>query len=770
MKLFQIALLFTLGAGQAFGASDAASVVTAMTKSATGITLQTDQGTLILEPWTNRIIHVVAFHNPDWKGAYNPAVIGKPHQVAWTVAETSEAYTLSTPALQVRVDRATAALSFRDPSGKIILDEPAHARSTPVSSDGPQAVRQDFAGSGAYFGLGQHPNGLMNYAGNIIHLQQANRDVAVPMLVSQSGYGILWNDAAVTDVDVGTASDPAGLTFRSEAGGGIDYDFIYGPTLDDVVAGYRDLTGDAPMMARWTWGLFQSKEHYATQQELLAVAAKYRALHAPLDAVVQDWQYWQAGQWGSHVMNPARYPDPAGMMQTLHGEHVHAIISVWPRFDLGTANLAELDKAGGMLAPVYPNVYPKGEGRWYDPFSAAGRDIYWRQIMRTLGRDGFDGWWLDASEAELGGQWGQMRDITTAAGPGAVVYNAYPLMHTTAVHDGMRRDIPGKRVFILTRSAYAGQQRNGAITWSGDTSGSWDNFRRQIPEGLNFSLSGIPYWSNDIGGFFGGDPKDPAYAELFTRWYEYGVFNPMFRVHGTGDSKELWQFEPDIQQILLRYDQLRYRLLPYIYSLSWDVTHNRGTMMRPLVMDFQDDPQVADITNQYMFGKALLVNPVTQKGAAVRTVYLPGKTPWYDFWTGTRFGAGQVIAAKADLGTIPVYVRAGSVLPLGPVVQYANEETDKPTELRVYPGADGQFLLYDDAGDGYGYQKGQYATVRLSWNDAEHRLIIGRRQGSYPGMAKSRRFEVTCGFTSTQKPQAVSYTGGERSVLLPDCR
>ncbi|MDE1984913.1 MAG: glycoside hydrolase family 31 protein [Alphaproteobacteria bacterium] len=770
MKLFQIALLFTLGAGQAFGASDAASVVTAMTTSATGITLQTDQGTLILEPWTNRIIHVVAFHNPDWKGAYNPAVIGKPHQVAWTVAETSEAYTLSTPALQVRVDRATAALSFRDPSGKIILDEPAHARSTPVSSDGPQAVRQDFAGSGAYFGLGQHPNGLMNYAGNIIHLQQANRDVAVPMLVSQSGYGILWNDAAVTDVDVGTASDPAGLTFRSEAGGGIDYDFIYGPTLDDVVAGYRDLTGDAPMMARWTWGLFQSKEHYATQQELLAVAAKYRALHAPLDAVVQDWQYWQAGQWGSHVMNPARYPDPAGMMQTLHGEHVHAIISVWPRFDLGTANLAELDKAGGMLAPVYPNVYPKGEGRWYDPFSAAGRDIYWRQIMRTLGRDGFDGWWLDASEAELGGQWGQMRDITTAAGPGAVVYNAYPLMHTTAVHDGMRRDIPGKRVFILTRSAYAGQQRNGAITWSGDTSGSWDNFRRQIPEGLNFSLSGIPYWSNDIGGFFGGDPKDPAYAELFTRWYEYGVFNPMFRVHGTGDSKELWQFEPDIQQILLRYDQLRYRLLPYIYSLSWDVTHNRGTMMRPLVMDFQDDPQVADITNQYMFGKALLVNPVTQKGAAVRTVYLPGKTPWYDFWTGTRFGAGQVIAAKADLGTIPVYVRAGSVLPLGPVVQYANEETDKPTELRVYPGADGQFLLYDDAGDGYGYQKGQYATVRLSWNDAEHRLIIGRRQGSYPGMAKSRRFEVTCGFTSTQKPQAVSYTGGERSVLLPDCR
>ncbi|MDE2501306.1 MAG: glycoside hydrolase family 31 protein, partial [Alphaproteobacteria bacterium] len=747
-------------AGQAFGASDAASVVTAMTTSATGITLQTDQGTLILEPWTNRIIHVVAFHNPDWKGAYNPAVIGKPHQVAWTVAETSEAYTLSTPALQVRVDRATAALSFRDPSGKIILDEPAHARSTPVSSDGPQAVRQDFAGSGAYFGLGQHPNGLMNYAGNIIHLQQANRDVAVPMLVSQSGYGILWNDAAVTDVDVGTASDPAGLTFRSEAGGGIDYDFIYGPTLDDVVAGYRDLTGDAPMMARWTWGLFQSKEHYATQQELLAVAAKYRALHAPLDAVVQDWQYWQAGQWGSHVMNPARYPDPAGMMQTLHGEHVHAIISVWPRFDLGTANLAELDKAGGMLAPVYPNVYPKGEGRWYDPFSAAGRDIYWRQIMRTLGRDGFDGWWLDASEAELGGQWGQMRDITTAAGPGAVVYNAYPLMHTTAVHDGMRRDIPDKRVFILTRSAYAGQQRNGAITWSGDTSGSWDNFRRQIPEGLNFSLSGIPYWSNDIGGFFGGDPKDPAYAELFTRWYEYGVFNPMFRVHGTGDSKELWQFEPDIQQILLRYDQLRYRLLPYIYSLSWDVTHNRGTMMRPLVIDFQDDPQVADITNQYMFGKALLVNPVTQKGAAVRTVYLPGKTPWYDFWTGTRFGAGQVIAAKADLGTIPVYVRAGSVLPLGPVVQYANEETDKPTELRVYPGADGQFLLYDDAGDGYGYQKGQYATVRLSWNDAEHRLIIGRRQGSYPGMAKSRRFEVTCGFTSTQKPQAVSYTGG----------
>lgn len=739
-------------------------------KTDSGVRVETPQGVVVIEPWGPRIIHVSAFRNGAWKGAYNPSVIAKPQKTDWRLQETKTDTIVSTSALQVHIDRASGAVSFLDAKGKLILNEPADARATPASGSGDQQVRQFFVSTGAHFGLGQHSNGLMDYRGNSIQLRQENRDVGVPMLVAQAGYGILWNNAAVTDVHVENPDLPGIVAFRSEAGGGIDYDFIYGPKLDDVVAGYRQLTGDAPMMARWTWGLFQSKEHYETQQELLGIAARYRAMNVPIDAVVQDWQYWSKGQWGAHVMEPARFPDPAAMVKTLHDENVHVIVSVWARFDQNLANLAELEAAHAVYPPLYPNVYPPGMGRWYDAFSPAGRDIYWRQVMKGLGKFGFDGWWLDASEAELGGHWGETRMLETAAGPGSVVYNAYPLMHTTGVYVGMRRDQADKRAFILTRSAYAGQQRNAAITWSGDTQATWDVFRQQVPQGLNFVLSGIPYWSADIGGFFSGNPKTPEYGELFTRWFEFGVFNPMFRVHGTSHPKEIWQFPAETQKVLIDYDRLRYRLLPYIYSLSWDVTRNRGTMMRPLVMDFQNDAKVAAIGDEYMFGKALLVAPVVQKGAASRDVYLPGKQPWYDFWTGAKHPAGT-LAAKADIATIPVYAKAGSVLPLGPVVQYADQKTADPIELRVYPGADGAFALYDDAGDGYGYEKGEHATIRLVWHNSAHRLVLDKREGAFPGMKPRQAFLVTCG-SSAGKGQShrLDYTGAAVSVSLPNCR
>jgi len=773
MKWLLKAGILLLAAGTVSIAAAGGEVgITALKKTASGITLHTTQGILVIEPWTDRIIHVTAYRNADWKGAYNPAVIARPQPVKWQLVESTDAYTLSTPALQVRVNRATAAISFRDSSGKVILDEPENARQTPAQGVG--AVRQEFSEEFGHhypvFGLGQHPTGTFNYRGSTVHLQQANRDVAVPMLVSQRGFGILWNNASVTDVDADVAWDPNQIVLRSEAGGGIDYDFIYGPAIDGVIAGYRHLTGDAPMMARWTWGLFQSKEHYATQQELLDVAAKYRELGAPLDAVVQDWFYWKPGEWGRHVMDPARYPDPAGTVAALHKENVHTIISVWARFDKGLENAKELESIGGLF-PRTSNVYPAGEGRWYDAYLPAARDMYWRQVMKTLGTAGWDGWWLDASEAELSGNWGEMRTLQTAAGPGDVVYNAYPLLHTTGVHDGMRRDMPDKRVFILTRSAYAGQQRNGAITWSGDTAGSWDDFRRQVPEALNFSLSGIPYWSADIGGFFSGDPKDPAYAELFTRWYEFGVFNPMFRVHGTSYPKEIWQFSSEIGKVLLDYDRLRYRLIHYIYSLSWDVTHRGGTMMRPLIMDFQDDANTALIGDEYTFGKGLLVAPVIEKGAQTRTVYLPGRLPWYNFWTGERINSGKSVAVKAELETIPLFLQAGSILPLGPAIQYADQRSSEPMELRIYPGADGHFELYDDQGDGYGYEKGQYATIDLRWNDTKHELSIGTRHGKFPGMPQKIAFKAVCGAgEKAERSSVIIYSGVGRLVPLSGCQ
>ncbi|MGZ3306783.1 MAG: glycoside hydrolase family 31 protein, partial [Asticcacaulis sp.] len=433
------------------------------------------------------------------------------------------------------------------------------------------------------------------------------------------------------------------------------------------------------------------------------------------------------------------------------------------------ANAAELDAAGVLFPKTYPNVYPAGQGRWYDAWNPKGRDLYWRQVMQNLGTLGFDGWWLDASEAELGGNWGEMRDVTTAAGPGAEVFNAYPLMHTMAVHDGMVRDQPDKRAFVLTRSAFAGQQRNAAITWSGDTFGTWDVLRRQIPAALNFSLSGIPYWSADIGGFFGGNPKDPAYAELFTRWYQFGVFNPMFRVHGTSAGKELWAFDDATQKTLIDYDRLRYRLLPYIYSTSWDVTSHHGTMMRALAFDFRTDANVLQIADEYMFGPALLVAPVVQPNTNVRTVYLPAKETWYDFWTGARTDGGKVVVAKADIATIPVFVRSGSILPLGPVKAYADAPSTEPVELRVYPGRDGQYTLYDDSGDGYDYTHGQYATIALNWHDGGKTLDFGPRTGTYAGMPSQIRFTVRCA-AGTGAGQTVVYSGKAQSVSLPGCK
>ena len=385
-----------------------------------------------------------------------------------------------------------------------------------------------------------------------------------------------------------------------------------------MIAGYRHLTGSAPLLGKWAYGFWQCREHYYCQPQVLAIAARYRQRGTPIDGIIQDWQYWTPGQWGSHQFDPQRYPDPAGMIAQLHKEHFHVLISVWSRFDLGTEHGKQLDAIHGLFKPVYRNVFPAGEGRWYDAFNPDARKLYWQQVSDSLFKLGVDAWWLDATEPELGGNWGEIRDVQTALGPGAFIANAFPLMATSGVYQGQRATNPAKRVFILTRSAFPGQQRNSAGSWSGDIGSDWPTFRRQIAAGLNFSISGIPYWNTDIGGFFGGSPDDPGYAECFTRWFQFGAFCPIFRVHGMGDSKEMWHFPPATDAILVKYDQLRYRLLPYIYSTAWQITHHSDTLMRPLVMDFQNDPRSARISDQYMFGHEIMVNPVTTPGASKR--------------------------------------------------------------------------------------------------------------------------------------------------------
>jgi alpha-D-xyloside xylohydrolase len=745
-------------------------------------------GLLRIQVMSDSVIHVTYAAGSQLPETRSYSVVAQPAtNLKWRMLQAPGTITIETASVRARVDRKSGAVTFLDPANHPILAETSDGREiSPATQAGVQGtlVRQSFVltpGEGIY-GLGQHQQGIWNYRGHSVQLLQENREVGIPVILSSKGYSLLWDNPAVTAVDVGVPGSEGTIRWTSEVGDAIDYYFIYGPDPEGSMRHYRDLTGEAPLMPEWMLGFWQSKERYRTQDEVLGIAKQYRDLKIPIDGIIQDWRYWPDNTWGSHQFDPARYPDPAAMTKQLHGMHYHVLISVWPKFDLGTDNIKQLEQAGAMFDPVIPYVFPSGQGKWYDPFSPAGRDIYWKQISSQIFSKGFDGWWLDAPEPELSGKWGEFRTFRTTDDPGARVFNAYPLMHSTGIYQGQRAQTDTQRVVILTRSAYAGQQRNSAITWSGDIGSSWQVLRNQIPAGLNFSVSGIPYWNTDIGGFAGvSNPSDPKYAELFSRWFEFGSFCPMFRVHGsapqggTGIGKEFWRFDSNTQSILRTYDDLRYRLMPYTYSVAWQVTHNGASMMRPLVMDYSNDKQTLSIGDQYLFGPSIMVNPVTAQGATSRPVYLPGHNNWVDFWTGKSEASGRSIEATAPLQTMPLYIPAGSILPLGPPIQYVSEKPADPIELRIYRGANGSFTLYEDEGDTYHYEKGVYATIPLDWNEATQTLRIGERKGSFPGMLKQRTFNVVfvsanhgIGVDDTPKPdRTIKYSGQSISVKLP---
>jgi alpha-D-xyloside xylohydrolase len=548
------------------------------------------------------------------------------------------------------------------------------------------------------------------------------------------------------------------FSWIAEAGKAVDYYFIQGPEPDDVVAGYRKLTGGVPMFSKWAWGFWQSKERYQNQQELIDVVNRYRTDGVPLDGIVQDWHWWPdlddsttppSHGWGSHEFDASRFSNFPSAVSTIHAAHARVLISVWPWFQRtsgGTLipNGKALDDIGAILP--FPGNTWAGNMSWYDPYGQAARELYWQQVSNGVFSTGIDGFWLDSTEPVAGGDEGRIREYNTLGGPGYEVANAYPLMQSAAVYEGQRASTSDKRVFILTRSAYAGQQRNGSVVWSGDIDAEWSVFRKQIPAGLNFSISGIPYWNTDIGGFwinragFSG-PGSAPYDELFTRWYQFGAFCPMFRVHGSDYAKEYWRFPAATQTILKNYDRLRYHLIPYIYSVSHMVTADNYTMMRPLVMDFRNDLDALTISDQYLFGPALMPCPVVESNATSRSVYLPSGAIWYDFWTGNTQTGGQTVVASAPIEKMPLYVRAGSILPYGPEIQYATATND-PTELRVYPGADGTFTLYEDENDGYDYENGVSSAIHFSWDESEQTLTIAQREGTFPGMLENRTFKI----------------------------
>ena len=792
-------LSFTLIIGVlAMSLAPAWAAVTASKKLPDGAQFTVDGGTLRIQFWSGDIVRVTYATAGELPALQSLSVVGTPAKVRLTRQETGQAFTLVGPQMKVKIDKQTGAVCFLNAAGRLLLQESAQGRKiepATVASAAVTSCAQSFEVSPdeGIYGLGQHQRGAWNFnsgsSGNV-RLAQANMEVGIPVITSSKGYMLLWDNPAVTTISSSAAGDAntnhKALRWSSECGKAIDYYFCYGDgTIDAALKAYRHLTGEAPLMPEWELGFWQCKERYASQDELLGVARKLRELKVPVDGIIQDWQYWPPGTntWGSHLFDPARYPDPVGMFKELHGMNYHTLISVWAKFDLGSDNSKELNAVGGMFPQVTRYVSPPGQGQWYDPFAEVGRQTYWKQMRDQLFAKGADGWWLDAPEPEINGM--GFRNYTTPMGPGYTVYNAYPLMHSMGIYQGQRAATDQKRVVILTRSAYAGQQRNSAITWSGDITGTWQVLKNQIPAGLNFSLSGIPYWNTDTGGFFGSretgnaTPTNPVYQEFFSRWFQFSAFCPMFRVHGsygTRPGKEFWRFDEKTQGILRNYLDLRYRLLPYLYSTAWQVTSEGTTFMRPLVMDFPKDPQVLGIGDQYLFGPAIMVTPVTTAGATNRSVYLPaGGAPWYNFWTAETSPAGQRVEAAAGVETLPLFVRPGSIIPMGPFLQYSSEKPADPIELRIYRGANGKFTLYEDEHDNYNYENGKHATIPISWNDAKRALEIGKRSGEFPGMLKERTFNIVfvspnhgAGIPVTEKPDAVvHYNGKAVAVKVP---
>jgi alpha-D-xyloside xylohydrolase len=856
--------------------------------------------------------------------------------------ETADAITLSSGELKVRLDRRDGTLRFFTGDNRTVLEERGRARFRPAriaQNKGALSVQQDFRltpDEGVY-GLGQHQSGYMNYRGRSVKLVQANTEAVTPVLVSTAGYGTLWDNYSKTLF----ADNPQAMSLWSEVADNIDYYFFYGPSIDQVIAGYRQLTGPAPMYGKWAYGYWQSKEHYASRDELLAIAREYRQRRIPIDNIVQDWNYWGGNDmWGAMSFDETKYPHPKEMIDLLHRQHFHIMISIWAGLGPASPIYKDMERRGYLYSPVGWAGF-----RYYDAYNPAANDLYWQYADKGLFSKGIDGWWMDSTEPDIvnaltkeAEEYEMKRVENNHLGSFARYLNPYSLLITESVYRNQRKETDRKRVYILTRSTFAGQQRAAATTWSGDIGASWSVFRKQIPAGINHSMAGIPYWTFDIGAFslgcqggvFMNGGKDPAYQELYTRMFQFGAFAPIFRSHGSETPREIWEFG-DYTPTLVKFDNLRYRLLPYIYSLGWQVTHNGYSIMRGLPMDFVSDRKTYSIDDQYMFGPAIMVNPVTEymyhrppedgilvtpehfktkdgkpgltakyycdaefkklchedvepdvdlywytgwpafitgpkfsmrwEGKLIptetgthrfnlksfgprrlyldgkevahnydsmeswtvpveleagkeydfafetsnavlgafrakvfwktpeiharekqaearpktRAVYLPAGSQWTDFWTGETLAGGRTVVADAPIDKIPLMVKSGSILPMGPLVQYSTEKPADPIELRIYPGADGSFTLYEDENDNYDYEKGVHATIGFHWDDASRRLTIEARKGIFPGMLKTRAFEVVIvrkghgtGVEVTESPdRVVSYNGERQDLALP---
>ena len=753
-----------------------------------------------IEFLTPRIVHIV-------KGQPTKTLVvtATPQQVS----VTHKGNDLSSGQLTVRQDPKTGRLTFLTAQGKVLLRE----KDCDVSK-----VRQTFTldKDEAVYGLGTIQNGRMNRRGEHKRMEQSNLEDFQSVLQSIKGWGLYWENYAPTQFD----DDAQGMTFDSEAGEGIDYYFMYGGSADGVIAQMRWLTGDVPMFPLWTYGFWQSKERYKSAAETESIVDRHRALQVPLDGIIQDWQYWGSNYlWNAMDFLSEDFADGRQMIENVHQKHAHFMISIWASFGPQTKAFRELNEKG-LLLPIetWPQSglshiwpprmdYPSGV-KVYDAFSPEARAIYWKNL-KTLYDYDVDAWWMDSTDPDFFNPQESDYEHKVYGGTWRSQRNAFPLETVRGIYQAQRKESEQKRVFIMTRSSFAGQQHYGSNMWSGDVASSWDMLRKQVPAGLSFSLTGNPNFNTDIGGFFcgsyntqgrGSAPRNPQYQELYVRWMQYGLFCPVFRSHGADAPREIWQFgqkgEP-VYDAIEKMIRLRYRLIPYLYSTAWQVTHDNGSYLRPLFSDFAGDRRVWDMTDEFMFGRSILAAPILEaqytqekiiredamtgwdkkevagdrsqetvvdwQEAKTAAKYLPKGALWYDFWTGKAWKGGQTVTLTTQLDRVPMFVRAGSILPLGPEMQYVGEKAWDRLELRVYPGADGTFMLYEDEGDNYNYERGQYTTINLQWDDKRHTLTIGRRQGSYPDMIENRMFTIVM---PDGRQQEVRYDGGETSVRI----
>ncbi len=879
-----------------------------------GIQLATPELNLKVQFYDNDIVRILKWSKSGSPEKLSLCVIKDSIKtLAIKIKQDDNFVFLSSPSLSIKISRITGSITFTDNTANILINENRIASFTPVrfNSDSGFTIQQDYkvTQDEGIYGLGQNQDGYFNYRGKKEILVQANTNAVTPFLISTNNYGIFWDNYSKT-----IFTDSAnGISLWSEMGNNIDYYFIHGKSMDDVISGYRDLTGKAPMYGKWAYGYWQSKEHYKTQAEVLGIAEKYRRLKMPIDNIIQDWDYWNGAQnWSGMFFDKSLYPNPKQMCDELHKENFHIALSIWPALGPNTEIYKDMLKHGYLYNPVGWAGF-----KYYDAYNPAADKLYCKYLDKGLFTKGLDGWWIDSSEPDVvnattkeSEEYEQKKMGSNYLGSFARYLNSYSLVMTDAVYQNWRSLTSNRRAYILTRSGFAGQQRNASTTWSGDIGASWEIYRHQISAGINFSMSGIPYWTFDIGsyvlgaygGVFNNGGKDPAYQELYTRMFQFGAFSPIFRSHGSETPREIWEMG-DFTKPILTADNLRYRLMPYIYSVAWMVTSKNYSFMRGLPMDFPSDKKTYSIGTQYMFGPSVMVCPVTDfmyhnppqhsilvdskyfktddgkpgllakyykdaerknlskeeidpeinftwytgrpeyltdstyaatwegklippetgnyqfhlisydskriiinsdtlkitytsteqytelinltagkeykikvetenksTGAArmklfwktpgifaaenlkeerkkQKEVYLPSSgenknTIWYNFWTGEKFDGGKTIITDAPIDIIPLFVKAGSIIPMGPFIQYSTEKPADPIELRIYSGTDGKFTLYEDENDNYNYEKGKYSTIEFFWDDLNHILTISTSKGKFPGMLKTRKFNI----------------------------